>query len=188
MADQLTNGAEHLSLEHRFPLPRRGQRESTVESAVQAEGIIDLYGSSSPRDSWPSADPADTSHRRITAGKGVVEELAEPPGSPASWDGPIAALNNGFMSRPSSSSTAPPITVTAPGTPEKGKFPSQRNSSFASSAPASPTYPSIARLSPHHAQARTENSSASTSQISVAGSFQYPGEENDAFRVRSTCE
>jgi len=192
MADDLANGARHLSLEAPLPLPRKVQRESTVESADQAAGIFDLYGESGLRDSWQSNGTGGTPQRKISGEKGVpegrIEQLTEPPGSPISWDGPMGAMNNVNGGRLSTSSIAPPITVTPAATPEKRTFAEQRNSIFTSSSSSFPMHPSINRLSPRHPQTETGNSSASTSQISFAGSSQYPGEENDAFHVRSTCK
>lgn len=59
------------------------------------------------------------------------------------------------------------------------------------SANTTPTHPSVSRLSPRHplgGSTTSATSSASGSVLSYAGSSQYPGEEEDAFRVRSTCE
>lgn len=177
MADDLTDGARHLSLER--PLAPRIKRQSTVESAAQAGGIFDLYGSG--RDSWRGESTPQTSPNQASGGyreDGPMEELNSP--------GPETTLANG-NSRLSSTSTAvaPPITVTGPNTPER--LADQRSSTFTSlsSNACSPTHPSISRLSPR--RPGTGSSSASTSQVSISGSSQYPGEENDAFHVRSTC-
>lgn len=95
----------------------------------------------------------------------------------------------------------PPITVT----PDKSALAhvlaaegayrdNQRDSSLSASTSTttslapSPKRLSVNRLSPSPAKAVRGNGSANTSQVSVAASSQYPGEDNDAFYVRSTCE
>lgn len=185
MGDDLTNPARDLSLEP--PLPRR---ISTVESADQAEGIFDLYGGA--RDSWQSSasarGPGKPLDRYEADEPGHIEELAESPKSPASWSGPIVALSTVTTSRIISISVPPPIKVTPAITPERTRSLAEtRDSTFTSISSNSPTQPSIRRHSPRLA-GRSNNTSASASQVSVAGSSQYPGEENDAFHVRSTCE
>lgn len=191
MTDNLSHEARHLSLEP--PLPRLTHRESTqstFESADQAEGIFDLYGGA--RDSWQSNGPSHTPAEPVSQhviGNGQIEEHVEPPKSPASWTGPVAALNDEGAQSRRVSSIAPPITVTAANTPERQRSFADhtRDSTFTSLNSNSPTHPSIRRLSPRQNGTST-NTSASTSQVSIAGSSQYPGEENDAFHVRSTCE
>lgn len=157
------------------------RRESTLDSVDQAEGIFDLY--ERDRDSWRV--PSGTAEQ-----SNVQEELADPT-SPVSWEGPMSALAlpaNG--SRRSSMNPPPGITVT----PDKTLWPGRDNhrdsslsasTSTSTSFPNSPTRKSMNGLSP--ALRVVGNGSASTSQVSVAASSQYPGEEDDAFHVRSTC-
>jgi hypothetical protein len=82
------------------------------------------------------------------------------------------------------SSLTPEIRLT----PSKGQSGDKDNHTL--------THPSISRLSPRrpHPLGGSTNSTAttassiSTGRLSSAGSSQYPGEEEDAFHVRSTCE
>jgi hypothetical protein len=123
-----------------------------------------------------------------------VEELVPP--SPMSWSGPMEAMANrehrlstGSSSFPSArvrDSMTPDITVTADCMPSKRDL---RNSTHSSSTSATtPTHPSMSRLSPSPMQTAGPgmNAGAGASQVSF-GSSQYPGEEADAFYVRSTC-
>lgn len=190
-------------------------RESYVESADDAAGIFSLYGEDTDgdqRDGWVAREESTTNtppHERM-------EQLGEAAGlgTAPSWEGPFSALSN--QHRLSAPSDQNHIAVPAPGikvtpdhstlhTPEKRQpissarnstlTSSARNSTFTSSTSGSPTHPSIARLSPRVTQrggsadtSFTSATSGSGSQISIAGSCQYPGEEDDAFHVRSTCE
>ncbi|KAK4688988.1 hypothetical protein P7C73_g1125, partial [Tremellales sp. Uapishka_1] len=166
--------------------PRRSYRESTLESADDAAGIFSLYGDSRARDSTQSHAGDDEQLGHVIDG---VEELSveQQPQSPA-WAGPVAALNGrtSSLSKRNSAasshrnSTGPPITITAHNTPEKNRY-----SSVSSSTGYSPSPINKQQLSPKP-PTTTGNSSASTSQISIAASSQYPGEEADAFHVRST--
>jgi hypothetical protein len=164
----------------------RSPRESTLESADQAAGIFSLYGEPS-RDSWlsNSSDQATQtgrgSHPRTPLRNSITEnELEEMEEN--TTNGNAGGLNgNGFgdgdLSRSSITSHAP--------TPEIRLTPSKRQEQPG-------VHPDIARLSPspRHPLGGSTNSntsSMSTSRISSAGSSQYPGEEEDAFHVRSTC-
>lgn len=232
---------ENLALDARAKLglsDRRGIRESTVESADDAAGIFDLYGTS--RESWvPSQgvrnssdslqrgsqalernegsghEPflADETHLRKVERAQAMEELAPP--SPMSWAGPMEAISNGDKRYSAASNLSqsqgygaggrrttltPDITVT----PELDLDSSRRNrdlrfrdstisdSTSTTTANTTPTRlsPSVSRLSPatRHASGVGVggNTGAGTSQASF-GSSQYPGEEADAFHVRSTC-
>ncbi|ORY35439.1 putative GTPase activating protein [Naematelia encephala] len=173
--------------------PRRRVRESHVESADQAAGIFSLYGDA--RQSWQS----DKSNGNVILGAEIefdsgqfaileeqeegVEELREP----EAWNGQLAPNNI-------RSDVAPPITITpdhsATHTPDK-RYTSNRASTLTTSTMDSPTstrlqHPNVAGLSPRQHSTATTLASASASQISFTGSSQYPGEENDAFHVRST--
>ena len=215
------NGHDPSSLEHsathlNLAAPvgggdRKQYRESTIDSAGQAEGIFDLY--ERDRDSWMEKGPSPAIHplamtRTVLDGidggtNGVREELAkgaQPPDSPASWEGPMAAFNVEQRQRKSSGVCVPtpPITLTPDISPVKKKVNQHqnrhhpRNSALASSTSTagslgpSASHPSISRLSPYLPDA--SGSSANNSQISIAESSQYPGEDNDAFHVRSTCQ
>jgi hypothetical protein len=232
---------ENLALDARAKLglsDRRGIRESTVESADDAAGIFDLYGTS--RESWAPSHggrvSSDSLHRGVQAlernegsvhepspvdqnhlGKvervQAMEELAPP--SPMSWAGPMEAISNGDRRYSAASNLSqsqgygaggrrttltPDITVT----PELDSSRRNRDLRFRDStisdststttANTTPTRlsPSVSRLSPatRHASGVGVgvggNARAGTSQASF-GSSQYPGEEADAFHVRSTC-
>lgn len=185
-------------------------RESTLESADQAAGIFSLYGDGT-RDSWRSsvdsnghAQPsAATSNARAapaprtplrnsytSTDHGIVEEL-EPEGqNPELGDSRRRDPSNGF-SRSSTASGSQMIS-----TPDIKITPSKSNGHDPDrmstlSASTTPTHPNVSRLSPRHplgGSTTSAASSASTSNLSFAGSSQYPGEEEDAFHVRSTCE
>lgn len=194
MTEDLINGARQLTLEH--PASRRNLRKSTLDSAEDAKGIFDLYGGG--RDSWrsdelesgPSARGLKHSAPDERMDKGQMEELAGSPASLANRNGQLPVSTRGHEEEHEagfeSSGIAPPITVTAANTPERVPFAEKRNSTFTSVSSVSPTHPSIAKISPR--LPRSSNTSARTSQMDIAGSSQYPGEDDDAFHVRSTCE
>ena len=178
----------------------RSPRESTLESADQAAGIYSLYGDGSgARDSW--LGPSVTSDRdqgamarrvslprtplRNSITENELEEMEDQythqdEDGDGDRNGRDIDLSNGNISRSSTTSQIP--------TPEIRLTPSKRQTS---QDPAQHT--NIARLSPspRHplgGSTTSNTSSMSTSRLSSAGSSQYPGEEEDAFHVRSTCE
>jgi hypothetical protein len=165
----------------------RSPRESTLESADQAAGIFSLYGEPS-RDSWLSnssdqaAQAGRSSHPRTPLRNSITENELEEMDEEHTTNGNGVGLNgngvgDGDLSRSSITSQAP--------TPEIRLTPIRRQDQKG-------VHPDIARLSPspRHPLGGSTNSntsSMSTSRISSAGSSQYPGEEEDAFHVRSTC-
>lgn len=142
---------------------------------------------------------------RGPTGSGQVEELLVDQTSPQSWDGPMSELNGGIPASTASlysnrdSQVQPSPTPDIRITPDKeGANHRNRHSmidSASSSVATTPTHRSVQRLSAAHPLGSrvSSNTSASGSigpngsQVSVAGSVQYPGEEADAFHVRSTC-
>lgn len=96
----------------------------------------------------------------------------------------------------SRSSTGTGSQIQSSLTPEIRLTPSKGQSGDADNHTVTPTHPSISRLSPRRphplggstTSTATTASSVSTGRLSSAGSSQYPGEEEDAFHVRSTCE
>lgn len=167
----------------------RSPRESTLESADQAAGIFSLYGESSQRDSWldTPSDQAGSQGRGLNLGTPLrnsiteheLEEMEEEE-YPINGDGDgnQRDSNGGEMTRSSITSQVP--------TPEIRLTPSKHQEQIG-------VHSSIARLSPspRHplgGSTTSNTSSMSTSRISSAGSSQYPGEEEDAFHVRSTCK
>jgi hypothetical protein len=165
----------------------RSPRESTLESADQAAGIFSLYGEPS-RDSWlsNSTDQAvqagRTSHPRTPLRNSITENELEEMDEEHTTNGNGEGLNgNGVGDGDKSRSS---ITSQAPA-PEIRLTPIKRQDQKG-------VHPDIARLSPsprHPLGGSTSSntSSMSTSRISSAGSSQHPGEEEDAFHVRSTC-
>jgi hypothetical protein len=165
----------------------RSPRESTLESADQAAGIFSLYGEPS-RDSWlsNSSDQATQtgrgSHPRTPLRNSITENELEEMDEENTTNGNGGGLNgngvgDGDLSRSSITSQVP--------TPEIRLTPSKRQEQPG-------VHSNIARLSPspRHplgGSTTSNTSSMSTSRISSAGSSQYPGEEEDAFHVRSTC-
>ena len=184
-------------------------RESTFESADQAAGIYSLYGGDGgdTRDSWRSSigstGPENTNGRvpspsgprtplrnsftqNDTDGLGPSEELGV--------EHETHGLGEQFVSNGATRSSisdgsqvrTPDIRITPSKT--NGAHEQDRRSTL--STATTPTHPNLSRLSPRHplgGSTTSATSSASTSVLSYAGSSQYPGEEEDAFRVRSTC-
>jgi len=167
----------------------RSPRESTLESADQAAGIFSLYGEPT-RDSWLSSSSSSdqpvqagrSSHPRTPLRNSITENELEEMDEDESTNGNARGLignggGDGDKSRSSITSQAP--------TPEIRLTPVKRQDQ-------SGVHPDIARLSPspRHplgGSTTSNTNSMSTSRISSAGSSQYPGEEEDAFHVRSTC-
>jgi hypothetical protein len=166
----------------------RSPRESTLESADQAAGIFSLYGEPS-RESWLSkstdqpVQPGRSSHPRTPLRNSITENELEEMDEEHTTNGNGEGLNgngngvgDGDISRSS---------ITSQPTPEIRLTPIKRQDQKG-------VHPDIARLSPspRHPLGGSTNSntsSMSTGRISSAGSSQYPGEEEDAFHVRSTC-
>lgn len=229
----LTSQTDRMSL----ALPRKlgddRRRESTQDSADQAEGIFDLY--ERDRDSWVPQG-RDSGHEEpivereearysVPAAVEVEnkEDLVEPtsPKSQRSWDGPFSALaqpsptapafpptattdpahvnggDPGHLSRRSSgrANGAVPSIIRTPDKSLQTRFVRQdRDSTLSTSTSTSTNFAPSPTPSPAHGIRRTSGRYASAggpatmSQVSVAASSQYPGEDNDAFHVRSTCE
>jgi len=167
----------------------RSPRESTLESADQAAGIYSLYGEP-PRDSWQSSSSEQptvqvqsgrSSHPRTPLRNSITETDLEEMKQEYSSNGNVRmsiGTVDGDISRSSTTSQIP--------TPEIRLTPSKRPQDSVG------VHNDIARLSPspRHplgGSTTSNTSSMSTSRISSAGSSQYPGEEEDAFHVRSTC-
>jgi hypothetical protein len=158
------------------PTRFRAQRKSTLESVDQAAGIFSLYGA--PRDSWaPEAGDSE-----------FMEEVDEPRerSSGASWAGPLGALRSGdrdssHLRSVSSSSTSlgPPITITADNSPEKPALQSLVLSDGLERNRLSPSPSPVTGAMPMFGNNQSQSSLAST---------RHPGEEPDAFHVRSTCK
>jgi hypothetical protein len=205
----LTHTIRSLSLGPVTPVKSRlPYRQSVQDSEDQAAGIFSLYGGA--RDSWQSSaggqdtpenaisQPAGhnghsngTTHATIDEEHGreglEQEELESEPRSPVSWDGPTAALSNGKSIRLSGIPLAPAISVTADNTPERRSVADQ--SYMGSTRPSSiSSPPRTSRLSLSPRPSTAARTPANASQVSIAASSQYPGEEDDAFLVRSTCE
>jgi hypothetical protein len=188
--------------------PLHGPRESTFESADQAAGIYSLYGGDGVRDSWrssvgsngqgatngqigPSGGPRTPLRNSFTQddadAMGAMEQLG--PEYDDRGLGDLSGLNG--APRASLGSESPHVpTPDIRITPSKSNGHNEHDRRSTLSAATTPTHPSVSRLSPRHplgGSTTSATSSASTSVISHAGSSQYPGEEEDAFRVRSTC-
>jgi hypothetical protein len=168
--------------------PSNGYRNSTLRDSVVAD-----RNTASPN----TADHED-----------LIEEVplsapTSPPLSPRSWEGPMSELNGSRFSAQQQTQLPLPKTPNIKVTPERkltstNHSSSNRNSllgSTTSSAVTTPTHRSVQRLSPHPLGSSVNSVASSNgsigqngSQVSVAGSSQYPGEEADAFHVRSTCE
>lgn len=173
-------------------------RQSTYESADQAAGIYSLYGDGT-RDSWRSSG---ASGHQQGMGVGMVNGRSAPrtPLRNSITGEEMEELANdaepshggGGVDRSSARSS----TVAA--TPDIKITPSKTNGTARNSLGQrviTPTHAhtntDVSRLSParHPLGGSTTSaaSSASMSQVSFAGSSQYPGEEEDAYHVRSTC-
>jgi hypothetical protein len=164
----------------------RSPRESTLESADQAAGIFSLYGEPS-RDSWLSNSTDQPVHagrsshprtplRNSITGNELEEMDEEYPTNDIGESLNGNGVGDGDLSRSS---------INSQPTPEIRLTPIKRQEQKG-------VHPDIARLSPspRHPLGGSTNSNASsmsTGRISSAGSSQYPGEEEDAFHVRSTC-
>lgn len=171
----------------------RSPRESTLESADQAAGIFSLYGEPSG-DSWlntssdqPGPTGGRTQQSRTPLRNSITENELEEMEEEYSSNGNVRNANvesgegegEGDLSRSSIINQAPTPT------PEIRLTPGKRQDQVG-------IHSNIARLSPspRHplgGSTTSNTSSMSTSRISSAGSSQYPGEEEDAFHVRSTC-
>jgi hypothetical protein len=195
----INGGMQNISL---APGQKRDNRASTLDSAVQAEGIFDLYGEEG---SEPSARNSQYLEQEVVVPHPDYHnnvEILDSPGSPASWSGPFSALRSSrhtsLLSPPdtinandthtpqqqSQTLTIPQLTLT----PDKNHLRESTLTSYSTSTSISvspsPTHPSISRLSPR--LNRYVDRSRNGSTVSF-GSAQYPGEEDDSFHVRSTC-
>lgn len=177
--------------------PHEGSHSQHV--AGPSDGYVEEssngYRNSTLRESMVAGEE---SRDHPTAGQETIVE----PMSPQSWDGPMSELNGGSRFAAAQQQLpqlkAPNITVTPEKKSRNSLNPSSnRNSmlgSTTSSAATTPTHRSVQRLSPHPLGSSVNSVASSNgsigqngSQASVAGSSQYPGEEADAFHVRSTC-
>lgn len=169
------------------PLPPAApSRDSTLESAGQAADIFDLYGANEEnvRDSWKG--PIDALHEDIEAGQ---EQLG-----PISETTPNINIITSPPAPPSPSHSQSP-THSRPHTPIKHRFPSIRSTRTDSTTNSPVPYNDIQRLSPANTSSKRGSMSTeifsgtdgTRSQTSIAASSRYPGEEEDAFHVRSTC-
>ena len=205
------------------------KRESTLDSADQAEGIFDLY--EHDRDSWQPASVQSKLKGDDSLGRGdEVEVIRDRIDSLGSWEGPLSTLSNPSQrisvsqdgalrpefnpeeSRRDSIRLAPQ-NEPAPGllvTPDRslrahttngmnGKINgrgslSQRDSIMSVSSTSTSLAPNSTNPSPMRGGITRLSTigngivGAGKSEVSFGGSSQYPGEENDAFFVRSTCE
>lgn len=187
-------------------------RESTLESADQAAGIFSLYGDG-VRDSWRSSvTPGEENEPRPTVDTGTgnsrsaprtplrnsytsndhesLEELDNEGNGPGLGVSRLRDPSKGFSRSSTGSGSQLVSTPDIKITPSKSNgYEHDRVSSLSTST--TPTHQNVSRLSPRHplgGSTTSASSSASTSNISFAGSSQYPGEEEDAFHVRSTCK
>lgn len=169
------------------PLPPAApSRDSTLESAGQAADIFDLYGANEEnvRDSWKG--PIDALHEDIETGQ---EQLG-----PISETTPNINIITSPPAPPSPSHSQSP-THSRPHTPIKHRFPSIRSTRTDSTTNSPVPYNDIQRLSPANTSSKRGSMSTeifsgtdgTRSQTSIAASSRYPGEEEDAFHVRSTC-
>lgn len=199
-----SNGLNHETTERERPVHGR---ESTFESADQAAGIYSLYGDGN-RESWrssvgstgqangngrvgPSSGPRTPLRNSFTQedadGSGEMEQLG------TEYNDPGYGERSQFNGAPRSSMGSESPHVFTPDikiTPSKTNGLEGQDRRSTLSAATTPTHHNVSRLSPRHplgGSTTSATSSASTSVLSYAGSSQYPGEEEDAFRVRSTC-
>lgn len=202
------NGVSNEMTERERPL--HGPRESTFESADQAAGIYSLYGDSlagdGNRDSWrasagsigqgnasgrvgPNSGPRTPLRNSFTQddaeGMGTMEQL----GTEYGVLGLGGQSSDNGIARSSMGSENPQVpTPDIKITPSKSNGLNEHDRRSTLSAATTPTHTNISRLSPRHPLGgSTTSATSSASALSFAGSSQYPGEEEDAFRVRSTC-
>lgn len=169
------------------PPPVAPSRDSTLESAGQAADIFDLYGANeeSMGDSWEG--PTDALHEGRDAAQ--QEQLG-----PISETTPNINIITSPPAPPSPSHSQSP-THSRPHTPIKHRFPSIRSTRTDSTTNPPLPYNDIQRLSPANTSSKRGSMSTeifsgtdgTRSQTSIAASSRYPGEEEDAFHVRSTC-
>lgn len=197
--ERLSNAAQHSTLftmAHNLsaklvpsispPPPAAPSRDSTLESAGQAADIFDLYGANeeSMRGSWEG--PMDALHEDRDAGQ---EQL-----DPLSGTTPNINIITSPPAPPSPSHSQSPAH-SRPHTPIKHRFPSIRSTRTDSTTNSPVPYNDIQRLSPANTSSKRGSMSTeifsgtdgTRSQTSIAASSRYPGEEEDAFHVRSTC-
>jgi hypothetical protein len=191
----------------------RSPRESTFESADVAAGIYSLYGDG-VRDSLRGdggAMPVSTNELENGHGTGsrsgprtplrtsIAEGEMENGEEHSSFDQHPLQNGNTHMDRSNYSDISRSSTGTGSQlqsrTPEIRLTPSKGQNGQGHNSIDTPTHPSISRLSPRRPHplggsttSTATTSSISTGRVSSAGSSQYPGEEEDAFHVRSTCE
>lgn len=168
------------------PPPAAPSRDSTLESAGQAADIFDLYGANeeSMTGSWEG--PMGALYEDC-------EAVQEQPGQIPETTPNINIITS--PPAPPSPSHSQSPSHSRPHTPIKHRFPSIISPRTDSTANSTVRYSDIQRLSP--ANTGSKRGSMSTgifsgtdgtrSQTSVAASSRYPGEEEDAFHVRSTC-
>ncbi|OXG16931.1 GTPase activating protein [Cryptococcus neoformans Tu401-1] len=167
------------------PPPAGPSRDSTLESAGQAADIFDLYGANeeSMTGSWEG--PMGALYEDC-------EAVQEQPGQIPETTPNINIITS--PPAPPSPSHSQSPSHSRPHTPIKHRFPSIISPRTDSTANSPVRYSDIQRLSP--ANTGSKRGSMSTgifsgtdgtrSQTSVAASSRYPGEEEDAFHVRST--
>ena len=156
---------------------------------------------------------ADVDGHHVNGHKEVITDRPPTPDSPASWEGVMSALQvesdpqrDSLLiagSNPTYSIPTPPITVT----PDKSSLRERTNvlpreslpfrgrestmtasTSTSASLHPSSSHTSMARLSPMPTSGRASDATFGNSSVaSFSGSSQYPGEDNEAFHVRSTC-
>lgn len=144
-------------------VPQNDDGSATQEMELLADDADQSAGMRGGRDRRSVLSEGDTSSPQITVTPDMTPYKAGPSSSAGrdARPGPVTAVL----------SQSPSLTTTAA---------------------SSPTHPSIRRISPRpsmgtRSTSQTSRTSANDSRISF-GSSQYPGEEDDAFHVRSTCE
>ncbi|KAL7423424.1 hypothetical protein Q5752_001004 [Cryptotrichosporon argae] len=179
-------GAEE---ELRSPLPSSPGSELSSSWEGPMESLTLARSVSGERDPDPEPEP----------------DGRQPPTAPLSRHGSARGADGAALGSRRASAGAPPAVTVTPSRPaaietpphaspagsrrhtgqaqgqgqgqHDGSVPASTNSSAASS----PAHPAASRLSP-----RPSGGAASASQVSIAASSQYPGEDADAFHVRST--
>ncbi|WVQ68224.1 uncharacterized protein L199_006431 [Kwoniella botswanensis] len=214
MTDQLGRDIRHLSLGPKYTPNSNGNgrpRDSTIASAGDAADIFDLYGSEDindqdPKESWRSSNGLNGQRgSSIGAAYGSPSEYTQNESqrdSKVSWSGPMTLLgSNDESSGARRWSDNPDISITdvTPTTAKKDSMISstsfqQYQLNEQDTSRLSPQRPkrSNGTTSNHTSMSASTDTSISVSEMenrstnSVAGSSQYPGEEDDAYMIRTT--
>lgn len=175
-----------LGLSTAPPPPAAPSRDSTLESAGQASDIFDLYGANEESVTGSGEGPMGA----LYGGRDAVQEQPGPM--------PETTPNINIITSPPaplSPSHSQSPAHSRPHTPIKHRFPSIISTQTDSTANSPVRYSDMQRLSPANTGSKRgsmctgifSGTDGTRSQTSVAASSRYPGEEEDAFHVRSTC-